>query len=197
LTIARLAENAGISMLTVHGRTRADLYHGEAEYETIAAVKASVNIPVVANGDITSPHKAREVLAATGADAIMIGRAAQGRPWLFREIEHFLLTGELMEAPRIDEIRQVMNEHLEDHYAFYGEFTGVRTARKHIGWYTRGLSGANVFRHRMNTLDTTREQLLAVNEFFDAQKAISDRLVYVDNEVNNNGEQDQTDRLAA
>jgi tRNA-dihydrouridine synthase B len=131
----------------------------------------------------------------TGADAIMIGRAAQGRPWLFREIEYFLQTGEMLPPPRIDEIQQVMNEHLEDHYAFYGEFTGVRTARKHIGWYTRGLSGANVFRHRMNTLDTTREQLLAVNEFFDAQKAISDRLVYVD-ETLNPGE-DPTDRLAA
>ena len=120
------------------------------------------------------------MLAATGADAIMIGRAAQGRPWLFREIEHFLATGELLPPPRIAEIRQVMNEHLEDHYAFYGEFTGVRTARKHIGWYTRGLSGANAFRHRMNTLDTTREQLLAVNAFFDEQQALSDRLVYVD-----------------
>jgi tRNA-dihydrouridine synthase B len=184
-------------MLTVHGRTRADLYHGEAEYETIAAVKAAVHIPVVANGDITSPQKARDVLAATGADAIMIGRAAQGRPWLFREIGHFLQTGGLLPPPRIDEIQQVMNEHLEDHYAFYGEFTGVRTARKHIGWYTRGLSGANVFRHRMNTLDTTREQLLAVNEFFDAQKAISDRLVYVEDDVNNNGERDQSDLLAA
>ena len=198
LTVARLAEAAGISMLTVHGRTRADLYHGDAEYETIAAVKAAVRIPVVANGDITSPQKAREVLAATGADAIMIGRAAQGRPWLFREIEYFLQTGELLPPPRIDEIQQVMNEHLEDHYAFYGEFTGVRTARKHIGWYTRGLSGANVFRHRMNTLDTTREQLLAVNEFFDAQKAISDRLVYVDETLSkNDGEPDHTDRLAA
>ena len=198
LTIARLAEAAGISMLTVHGRTRADLYHGEAEYDTIAAVKAAVRIPVVANGDITSPQKARDVLAATGADAIMIGRAAQGRPWLFREIEHFLQTGELLPPPRIDEIQQVMNEHLEDHHAFYGEFTGVRTARKHIGWYTRGLSGANVFRHRMNTLDTTREQLLAVNEFFDAQKAISERLVYVDETLDNNdGEPDHTDRLAA
>jgi tRNA-dihydrouridine synthase B len=196
LSVAHLAEAAGISMLTVHGRTRADLYHGEAEYETIAAVKASVRIPVVANGDITSPQKAREVLAATGADAIMIGRAAQGRPWLFREIEYFLQTGELLPPPRIDEIQQVMNEHLEDHYEFYGEFTGVRTARKHIGWYTRGLSGANVFRHRMNTLDTTREQLLAVNEFFDAQKAISDRLVYVDETLDNKGE-DHTDRLAA
>jgi len=198
LTVARLAEDAGISMLTVHGRTRADLYHGEAEYETIAAVKAAVRIPVVANGDITTPQKAREVLALTGADAIMIGRAAQGRPWLFREIEHFLQTGELLPPPRIDEIQQVMNEHLEDHYAFYGEFTGVRTARKHIGWYTRGLSGANVFRHRMNTLDTTREQLLAVNEFFDAQKALSDRLVYVEEDAqDNDGEPDNNDQLAA
>jgi len=181
--IAQLAEAAGVSMLTVHGRTRADLYHGEAEYDTIAAVKAAVRIPVVANGDIDSPPKARAVLAATGADAIMIGRAAQGRPWLFREIEHFLATGELLPPPRIAEIRQVMNEHLEDHYAFYGEFTGVRTARKHIGWYTRGLSGANLFRHRMNTLDTTRDQLDAVNAFFDEQEAVSDRLVYVDEEA--------------
>ena len=186
--VARLAEAAGISMLTVHGRTRADLYHGEAEYDTIAAVKAAVRIPVVANGDIDSPAKARAVLAATGADAIMIGRAAQGRPWLFREIAHFLATGETLPPPRIAEIRQVMNEHLEDHYAFYGEYTGVRTARKHIGWYTRGLSGANAFRHRMNTLDTTREQLLAVNAFFDEQQALSDRLVYVDDDTAGHGE---------
>ncbi len=179
VAIARIAEDAGISMLTVHGRTRADLYKGDAEYDTIAAVKASIGIPVVANGDIATPEKTRDVLAMTGADAIMIGRAAQGRPWLFREIEHFLAAGERL-PPRIDEIQQAMNEHLEDHYSFHGEFTGVRTARKHIGWYTRGLSGANTFRHRMNTLDTTKEQLLAVNEFFDAQKALSDRLVYVD-----------------
>ncbi len=208
LNIARTAQDAGISMLTVHGRTRADLYKGDAEYETIAAVKASVRIPVVANGDITTPEKARHVLAVTGADAIMIGRAAQGRPWLFREIEHFLLTGQHLPAPRIDEIQALMNEHLEDHYDFYGEFTGVRTARKHIGWYTRGLSGANTFRHRMNTLDSTREQLLAVNEFFDAQKALSDRLVYVEepgadaersgnDEEETCGTQNQTDRLAA
>ena len=183
LGIARIAESAGISMLTVHGRTRADLYHGEAEYETIAAVKASLRIPVVANGDIDSPMKARAVLAATGADAIMIGRAAQGRPWLFREIDHFLRHAELLLPPRIAEIREVMNDHLEDHYAFYGEFTGVRTARKHIGWYTRGLPGANAFRHRMNTLDSTREQLCAVNEFFDAQEALSDRLLYVEGDV--------------
>jgi tRNA-dihydrouridine synthase B len=209
LNIARIAQDAGISMLTVHGRTRADLYKGDAEYETIAAVKASVRIPVVANGDISTPEKARHVLAVTGADAIMIGRAAQGRPWLFREIEHFLLTGEHLPAPRIDEIQELMNAHLEDHYDFYGEFTGVRTARKHIGWYTRGLSGANTFRHRMNTLDSTREQLLAVNEFFDAQKALSDRLVYVeeldthaDRDGNDEAEescgtQNHTDRLAA
>ncbi len=198
VTVARLAEAAGISMLTVHGRTRADLYHGDAEYETIAAVKAAVGIPVVANGDIASPAKARAVLDATGADALMIGRAAQGRPWLFREIDHFLQTGELLPPPRIDEIRQVMNEHLEDHYAFYGEFTGVRTARKHIGWYTRGLSGANGFRHRMNTLDSTREQLAAVNAFFDAQEALSDRLVYVDDEhENGQRESDDHNQLAA
>jgi tRNA-dihydrouridine synthase B len=145
----------------------------------------------VANGDIDSPAKAQAVLAATGADAIMIGRAAQGRPWLFREIEHYLRHGELLPPPRIAEIREVMNEHLEDHYAFYGEFTGVRTARKHIGWYTRGLPGANAFRHRMNTLDTTREQLLAVNEFFDAQLALSDRLVYVEDEADTSGEPNQ------
>ncbi|HKT66940.1 tRNA dihydrouridine synthase DusB [Burkholderia sp. 22313] len=198
ITVARLAEAAGISMLTVHGRTRADLYRGDAEYDTIAAVKAAVRIPVVANGDITSPAKAKAVLDATGADALMIGRAAQGRPWLFREIDHFLQTGELLPPPLIDEIQHVMNEHLEDHYAFYGEFTGVRTARKHIGWYTRGLSGANGFRHKMNTLDSTREQLAAVNAFFDAQKALSDHLVYVDDEAENGqGESDDHNQLAA
>ncbi|GLU30745.1 tRNA dihydrouridine synthase DusB [Trinickia caryophylli] len=197
LRIARIAEDAGISMLTVHGRTRADLYHGEAEYDTIAAVKAASRIPVVANGDIDSPAKARAVLAATRADALMIGRAAQGRPWLFREIGHFLQTGELLPPPRIAEIRELMNEHLEDHYAFYGEFTGVRTARKHIGWYTRGLPGANAFRHRMNTLDTTREQLRAVNEFFDAQQALSDRLVYVEDDAPENGEPSRNEPLAA
>ena len=180
LRVAHLAQEAGVSMLTVHGRTRADLYKGEAEYETIAAVKASVSIPVVANGDIDSPHKARHVLAATGADAIMIGRAAQGRPWLFREIAHYLDTGALLPPPEVAEIRAIMNEHLEDHYAFYGEFTGVRTARKHIAWYTRGLAGASLFRHHMNTLDSSTAQLAAVNAFFDQQALLSDRLVYVD-----------------
>ncbi|MGO4304831.1 MULTISPECIES: tRNA dihydrouridine synthase DusB [unclassified Cupriavidus] len=180
LRVARLVEDAGISMLTIHGRTRADLYHGEAEYETIAAVKASIRIPVVANGDIATPQKAKHVLAVTGADAIMIGRAAQGRPWLFREIEHFLATGEMLPPPEVAEIRAIMNHHLADHYDFYGEFTGVRTARKHIAWYTRGLKGANLFRHRMNTLESTDAQLEAVNAFFDEQAMISDRLVYVD-----------------
>nr|WP_315596804.1 tRNA dihydrouridine synthase DusB [uncultured Cupriavidus sp.] len=190
LRVAHMAEDAGISMLTIHGRTRADLYHGEAEYETIAAVKAALRIPVVANGDITSPQKAREVLAATGADAIMIGRAAQGRPWLFREIEHFLKTGELLPSPEVAEIRAIMNHHLADHYEFYGEFTGVRTARKHIAWYTRGLNGANLFRHRMNTLESTDAQLEAVNAFFDEQAAISDRLVYVDDNAAASDEQE-------
>ena len=180
LSVARIAQDAGISMLTVHGRTRADLYHGEAEYDTIAAVKASVRIPVVANGDITTPAKAKHVLAVTGADAIMIGRAAQGRPWLFREISHFLQTGTLLPAPEVEEIRGIMNAHLEEHYAFYGEYTGVRTARKHIAWYTRGLAGANLFRHRMNTIEDTAAQLAAVNAFFDEQRALSDRLVYED-----------------
>ncbi len=186
LSVARIAQDAGISMLTVHGRTRADLYHGDAEYDTIAAVKASVRIPVVANGDITTPAKAKHVLAVTGADAIMIGRAAQGRPWLFREIEHFLQTGTLLPAPEVEEIRGIMNAHLEEHYAFYGEYTGVRTARKHIAWYTRGLAGANLFRHRMNTIEDTAAQLAAVNAFFDEQRALSDRLVYEDQRMDEN-----------
>ena len=197
LRIAAIAQASGIAMLTVHGRTRADLYKGDAEYETIAAVKAAVAIPVVANGDIDTPEKARAVLAATGADALMIGRAAQGRPWLFREIEHFLRTGTHLSVPRVDEIQQIMNHHLQDHYAFYGEFTGVRTARKHIGWYTRGLAGAQAFRHRMNTLDTTDAQLAAVNAFFDAQKAFSDRLTYVDDDSHDSNLSSSPNRLEA
>ncbi|TMS56469.1 tRNA dihydrouridine synthase DusB [Imbroritus primus] len=193
LSVARLAEDAGIAMLTVHGRTRADLYKGAAEYDTIAAVKAQCRIPVVANGDITTPHKAREVLAHTGADAIMIGRAAQGRPWLFREIEHFLATGELLPSPEVEEIRAIMNHHLLDHYAFYGEFTGVRTARKHIAWYTKGLAGANLFRHTMNTLETSEAQLEAVNRFFDAQRELSDRLIYIDEPAGADGNDNNTD----
>jgi tRNA-dihydrouridine synthase B len=178
LTIARMAERSGIAMLTLHGRTRADGYSGEAEYETIAAVKAAVSIPVVANGDITTPEKAKFVLDATGADAVMIGRAAQGRPWIFREIDHFLRTGEHLPAPLITEVRALMHEHLRAHYAFYGEFMGLRTARKHIGWYVRGLPGGEDFRQNMNRLESCEAQLAAVDAFFESQSAHGKRLQY-------------------
>jgi tRNA-dihydrouridine synthase B len=178
LTIARMAQESGIAMLTLHGRTRADGYSGAAEYETIAAVKASVSIPVVANGDITTPEKAKSVLAATKADAIMIGRAAQGRPWIFREIDYFLRTGDYLPAPLVSEVRVLMEEHLLAHYAFYGEVKGVRTARKHIGWYVRDLIGGEEFRQRMNRLETCKEQLAAVSDFFDLQLAFGERLQY-------------------
>lgn len=178
LTIARMAEASGIAMLTLHGRTRADGYGGEAEYETIAAVKAAVSIPVVANGDITTPEKARFVLDATGADAVMIGRAAQGRPWIFREIDHFLRTGSHLPPPLVSEVRSLMIEHLQAHYAFYGEFMGLRTARKHIGWYVRDLPGGEEFRQRMNRLESCKEQLAAVDAFFESQLALGKRLQY-------------------
>ncbi|QWD12371.1 tRNA dihydrouridine synthase DusB [Polynucleobacter paneuropaeus] len=180
LAVAKLAEQSGISMLTVHGRTRADLYHGAAEYETIQAVKSSVRIPVVANGDITTPEKAAQVLKLTGADAIMIGRAAQGRPWIFREIAHYLATGDTLPTPEIDEIQNIMNEHLLDHYAFYGEYTGLRTARKHIGWYCKGLRNSHHFRQRMNTADDCKTQLQMVNDFFDEMKSHSDLLLFLE-----------------
>ncbi|MFZ6718550.1 tRNA dihydrouridine synthase DusB [Undibacterium sp. Ji49W] len=167
LNIARMAEAAGIQMLTLHGRTRADGYKGDAEYDTIAAVKAAVNIPVVANGDITTPEKAKYVLEVTGADAIMIGRAAQGRPWIFREIAHFLNTGQHLPAPLISEVRELMDAHLKAHYAFYGDYLGVRTARKHIGWYVQDLVGGEDFRQQMNLLTDCEEQLAAVSSFFD------------------------------
>ncbi len=178
LQIARLAQSAGIAMLTLHGRTRADGYRGEAEYETIAAVKQAVAIPVVANGDIDTPEKARHVLHVTGADAIMIGRAAQGRPWIFREITHFLDTGSHLASPQVNEVAALMDEHLRAHYAFYGDYLGVRTARKHIGWYVRDLIGGEAFRQRMNTLEDCTLQLHAVQEFFESQKSFGDRLQY-------------------
>ncbi len=178
LRIARIAEQAGIQMLTLHGRTRADGYSGDAEYDTIAAVKASVAIPVVANGDITTPDKARDVLAITGADAVMIGRAAQGRPWICREIDHFLRTGTYLPAPLVAEVRALMHEHLEAHYAFYGEFLGVRTARKHIGWYVRELEGGETFRRQMNLLESTADQLAALDQFFETQQRFGERLQY-------------------
>lgn len=165
--IARAAEQAGVAMVTVHGRTREQGYKGHAEYDTISAVKAALQIPVVANGDIDSPEKAREVLAATGADAIMIGRAAQGRPWIFREIGHFLETGEHLPAPEVRQAKQWLLEHLHEHYGLYGEFAGVRTARKHIGWAVRALPGGESFRDFMNTLETCDTQVRAVNDWFD------------------------------
>jgi tRNA-dihydrouridine synthase B len=164
--VAKLAEDSGIQVLAIHGRTRACGYTGDAEYDTIAAVKSAVKIPVVANGDIRTPEAAKYVLAYTGADAVMIGRAAQGRPWIFREIEHYLQTGEHLPPPEVEEIHRVLVAHLGDLYAFYGEHTGVRVARKHISWYTKGLAGSAAFRHAMNQLQTCGEQLAAVNGFF-------------------------------
>jgi tRNA-dihydrouridine synthase B len=165
-TILKIAERSGIRALTVHGRTRACGYSGRAEYETIAAVKAGASIPVVANGDVDSPEKARQVLAATGADALMIGRAAQGRPWLFGEIEHFLATGARRPAPSIGEIHGILLEHLEDLYGFHGVDTGVLVARKHISWYARGLPGSAAFRQRMNRLSGVAGQRRVVDDFF-------------------------------
>jgi len=169
--IAHIAQEAGVRAIAIHGRTRADQYMGEAEYDTIADVKSRVAIPVIANGDITSPQKARYVLDYTKADGVMIGRAAQGRPWLFREIEHFLATGELLPPPGAAEIHAILRAHLADLYDFYGEQTGVKIARKHIGWYTKGLVGASHFRHAMNQLQTVEEQLAATDEFFLADAA--------------------------
>ncbi|HMM55520.1 MAG TPA: tRNA dihydrouridine synthase DusB [Candidatus Desulfobacillus sp.] len=180
LAILRIAEQSGIRALAVHGRTRACGYSGEAEYETIAEVKAAARIPVVANGDIDSPEKAKRVLAATGADALMIGRAAQGRPWIFREIEHYLATGERLPPPRVAEIHGVLLDHLEALYAFYGSETGVRVARKHISWYTRGLAGSAQFRHAMNRLETTGAQRAAADAFFLGLAARHERLPHAE-----------------
>ena len=166
--VACMAESAGIQALAVHGRTRCDFYNGSAEYDTIAAVKSRVSIPVIANGDIDSPFKARQVLDYTGADAVMIGRAAQGRPWLFREIDHFLTHHQLRQPPSIAEIRELLLTHLTELYDFYGEYSGIRVARKHIGWYVRTLVGGEGFRRQMNGLESARQQLSAVDAFFDS-----------------------------
>ncbi len=176
VTLARAAEQAGVQMLTVHGRTREQGYTGHAEYDTIAAVKAAVRVPVVANGDITSPEKARDVLAYTGADALMVGRAAQGRPWVFREIVHFLATGEYLAPPLVAEVKRLLLDHLQAHYALYGDYTGVRTARKHIGWYVKTLPGGEAFRARMNLLDDCAVQTQAVADYFDGLGVHMDRL---------------------
>ncbi|GMR07860.1 MAG: tRNA dihydrouridine synthase DusB [Gammaproteobacteria bacterium] len=167
LNIARIAESAGIKALSVHGRTRACGYNGHAEYDTIRAIKKAVNMPIIANGDITTAEKARDVLEYTGVDGIMIGRAAQGRPWIFREIDHFLKTGSKLAPPTIEEVRSILMEHLEDLYSFYGEFTGVRMARKHISWYSRGHRYGAVFRNTVNRVETIKEQLAMTHEFFD------------------------------
>ena len=183
VAVAKMAEDIGVQALALHGRTRACLYHGEAEYDTIAAVKQAIRIPLIANGDTTSPEKAKFVLDYTKADAVMIGRAAQGRPWIFREIEHYLNTGEHMLAPTVSEIHEVMLQHLHDLYAFYGELTGMRVARKHISWYTKGLAGSANFRHHMNQLQSIGEQLGAINDFFGQLRSQGERLQYMADEA--------------
>ena len=180
LTVAHIAEESGIRMLSLHGRTRACGFSGHAEYDTIRDVKRATRLPVVANGDISSPEKARQVLAYTGADGIMIGRAAQGRPWIFREIEHYLLTGGKLLPPLVAEIHQVLIAHLQDLYEFYGRERGVRVARKHISWYTKGLAGSASFRHRMNQIEQCEEQLAAVDGFFKQMTQQSMHLQYLE-----------------
>lgn len=165
--IARIAEDAGIAALAVHGRTRADLYQGEAEYETIAAIRQAIRIPLLANGDIDSPQKAAEVLKATGADAVMIGRAAQGRPWIFREIAHYLASGEILAAPSALAVRDILVGHLEDLYSFHGELAGVRIARKHLGWYARDRAENAAFRSVVNGTDCAQTQLRLTRDYFD------------------------------
>jgi tRNA-dihydrouridine synthase B len=167
LAIARIAERAGIQSLAVHGRTRACAYRGEAEYDTIRAIKQEVRIPVLANGDVDSPEKARFVLDHTGADGVMIGRAAQGRPWIFREIEHFLATGTRLPEPSPDEIRAILVRHLENLYTFHGEYTGVRVARKHIAWYTKHQRDGNAFRRHIQQVESREEQLRHTHAYFD------------------------------
>ncbi|QFI40317.1 tRNA dihydrouridine synthase DusB [Moritella marina ATCC 15381] len=167
IQIAEIAEQAGIQALAVHGRTRACLYKGNAEYDTIKAIKASISIPVIANGDIDSPEKAKQVLEYTGADGLMIGRPAQGNPWIFREINHYLKTGEKLPVPTADEVRRVILQHVENLHQFYGEFKGVRFARKHVGWYIQHQTDGVEFRKSFNALDSSAEQHLALMKYFD------------------------------
>ena len=182
ISVARIAESAGVSAIAIHGRTRACAYTGNAEYDTIAAVKSEVRIPVIANGDITTPEKVKQVLEYTGADAVMIGRAAQGRPWIFREISHYLATGQHLPLPDVSEIHRVLIKHLHDLYDFYGEYSGVRIARKHISWYTKGLVGSAAFRHNMNQLQTTDQQMVAASEFFSELANYGRQLTYIEHE---------------
>lgn len=196
IQVAKMAEDIGVQALAMHGRTRACLYMGDAEYDTIAAVKQAIKIPLIANGDITTPEKAKFVLDYTGADAVMIGRAAQGRPWIFREIEHYLATGTHMLPPTVQEIHQVMLEHIHDLYDFYGDLTGMRVARKHISWYTKGLKDSANFRHQMNQLQTIEEQLASIGAFFAMLETQGERLQYqVDAAVGDVG--DNNEALAA
>lgn len=167
VTIAKIAEQSGIQALAVHGRTRADAYRGNAEYDTIADIKSVVNIPIIANGDISSPEKAKYVLDYTRADAVMIGRAAQGNPWIFQQINHYLIHGTHLSSPAISEISHVLIEHLHTLYAFYGDYTGVRMARKHIAWYSKGFRDGNPFRQQMNTLESPQKQLDFTQQFFE------------------------------
>jgi len=164
--IAQIAEQAGIQALAMHGRTRACQYRGDAEYDTIAEVKQNISIPLIANGDITTPEKAKFVLEYTDADALMIGRAAQGRPWIFREIQHYLATGEHLTEPKPSEVRDILIGHLSNLYDFYGEFTGVRVARKHISWYSKGHRHGAAFRDAVNRVETIEQQLEMTNKFF-------------------------------
>jgi len=176
LTIAKAAEAAGVAMVTVHGRTREQGYGGQAEYDTVAAVKAALRIPVVVSGDIDTPEKARDVLAATGADALMIGRAAMGRPWIFREIAHFLATGDTLPPPATREVMAWFTAHLREHHALYGDYTGVRSARKHIGWAVAGLPGGEAFRQHINRIDDAAEQARALGDYFEALASRHERL---------------------
>ena len=194
--LAQKAENAGVAMLAIHGRTREQGYNVLAEYDTIAAVKAAVAIPVVANGDINSPQKAAAVRAATGADALMIGRAAMGRPWLFREIAHYLQTGELLPPPTVAEAHAALQHHLQDHYALYGEYTGVRSARKHIGWYAASLPGGDALRQHINGTESADAQMRAIDAFFARLQAEHMRLPTL-TPTEDTADADQADLLAA
>jgi len=178
MEIAKIAEDIGIKALAIHGRTRACLYMGDAEYDTIAAVKQSVNIPVIANGDITTPEKAKYVLDYTGVDGVMIGRAAQGKPWIFREIDHYLKTGKHLDNPSIDEIKNVTVAHVNELYDFYGENAGLKIARKHISWYTKGLKNSANFRHYMNTIETVDEQIKTIEDYFNFLSVESSYIKY-------------------
>jgi len=178
LMVAKIAEESGVQLLSLHGRTRACGFSGHAEYDTIREVKRSTRLPVIANGDINTPEDAKHVLEYTGADGVMIGRAAQGRPWIFREIAHYLSTGEKLPHPLVSEIHAVLVAHLHDLHSFYGKERGVKVARKHISWYTKGLAGSASFRHRMNQLESCEEQLAAVNSFFEQVGREDSRLRY-------------------